>query len=87
MHQIDLYLDGSPLKDEEKLSSRGIGEGGLIYFVVTNKPEPAPKPKKGLGIAAMIKQYDKEKKSVTEAGYEFEQFGLEQFTSEAKRLY
>ena len=55
MQQIDLYLDGSPLKDEEKLSQRGIGEGGLIYFVVSQRPVQPQKPKKGLGIAAMIK--------------------------------
>ena len=69
MQQIDLYLDGSPLKDEEKLSQRGIGEGGLIYFVVSQRPVQPQKPKKGLGIAAMIKEFDKEKKRIDQEGY------------------
>ena len=70
MNQIDLLLDGTPLKDSDKLSDKGIGEGGLIYFVITKRPV-VQQPKKGMGIAAMIKQFDHHKKNITEEGYQF----------------
>lgn len=42
----------------------------MIYFIVGSVPKPKPKPKLG-GIADMIKKFDKEIKSVRDAGYEF----------------
>jgi hypothetical protein len=56
MNQLELYTDGQPLKDNETLAQRKISEGGLIYYVVSQKP--ANKPKKGLGLADMIKTFD-----------------------------
>lgn len=67
MSQIELYIDGEPLKDIETLSQKGITEGSLVYFAVVHKQ--AQKPKKGLGIAAMIKNFDQQIKQVNEEGY------------------
>jgi hypothetical protein len=64
MNQIELYLDGKPLKDNENLSQKGISEGSLVYFAFVQKQ--APKPKKGLGIADMIKNFDNQIKQVNE---------------------
>ena len=61
MSRLQLFLDGSPLQDQEKLSQRGIKEGGLIFFAIAKEQGP-PKPKKGLGLADMIKTFDQKKK-------------------------
>lgn len=55
-----MYLDGATLNDNETLSSRGIKEGSLLYYIKgagQTKPKPVPK-KGGLGIADMIKKID-----------------------------
>jgi hypothetical protein len=51
------------------LAQKGIVEGSLVYFVVAQRQ--APKPKRGLGIADMIKNFDKQIKQINEEGYEF----------------
>lgn len=87
MHRIELYYDSAVLKDSEKLSARGIKEGALLYFVIgAEKPKAVAKPKKGLGIANMIKNFDKQIKSVREEGYEFNHRRVEEFRKEAERL-
>lgn len=87
MHRIELYYDSAVLKDSEKLSARGIKEGALLYFVIgAEKPKTVAKPKKGLGIANMIKNFDKQIKSVREEGYEFNHRRVEEFRKEAERL-
>lgn len=50
----------------------------MIYFIVGSVPKPKPKPKLG-GIADMIKKFDKEIKSVRDAGYEFNHRKAEEF--------
>ena len=67
MNQIELYLDGKPLTDNENLAQKGIVEGSLVYFAVVQRQ--APKPKRGMGIADMIKNFDKQIKQVNEEGY------------------
>jgi hypothetical protein len=69
MSRIELFCDGAPLKDSETIASRGLTASSLLYLSIV--PEAKPKPKKSLGIASMIKKFDKEIKSVGEAGYEF----------------
>jgi hypothetical protein len=60
----------------------------MLYFViVAAKPKAQPKPKTGgLGIAAMIKNFDKQIKSVRDEGYEFHHRRREEFEGEARRL-
>ena len=65
MNQIDLFLDGKPLKDSETLSQKGISQSSLVYFAVVKRQAP----KKGIGIADMIKNFDKQIKQVNEEGY------------------
>ena len=62
-------------------------EGGLLYYrVVQNRPPPAPRqPQKG-GIAAMIKNFDQQIKSVKDQGYEFNHRRVEEFEGQAKKL-
>ena len=67
MNQLELYFDGIVLKDNEKLAQKNIGDGSLLYFNIAQKAPP--KPKGGLGLAAMIRNFDKEQKKITEAGF------------------
>ena len=69
MGQIDLFHDNIPVSDNQKLSQRGIAEGALLFFAVNQRQ--VSKPKKGLGIADMIKTFDKKAKGINEEGYEF----------------
>jgi hypothetical protein len=67
MNRIELFSDGTPLKDTDTVASRGLTASALLYFTIS--PETNAKPKKNLGIASMIKKIDKEIRSVGEAGY------------------
>lgn len=76
--QIQIFFDGKPLADTDKLSSRGIYDGAMLYFVIGAVQKPKPKPKLG-GIAEMIKNFDKQIKSVRDEGYEFHHRRREEF--------
>lgn len=66
--------------DTDTLSSKRVYEGAMIYFIVGSAPKPKPKPKLGV-IAGMIQKFDKEIKSVRDAGYEFHHRKAEEFKS------
>lgn len=57
MNRIELFCDGVPLKDSETVASRGLAGHSLLFFSIS--PEAKPKAKKSLGIASMIKKFDK----------------------------
>lgn len=82
--QLQLYFEGVPLQDNDTLSARKIYEDAVVYFVA-GQPKPKPKPKIG-GIAEMVKNFDKQIKSVRDEGYEFHHRKKEEFEGEAKRL-
>ena len=63
MDQIELYMDGQPLRDNQRLSQRGINEGALVYFAIAKKTQP--KPKTGMGLADMIRGFDKKVKGIS----------------------
>ena len=57
----------------------------MYFAVVQAQPKPKPKPKLG-SIAEMVKNFDKQIKSVRDEGYEFHHRRPEEFEGEAKRL-
>ena len=62
--QLQLFFESVPLQDNDTLSSRRIYEDAIIFFMA-GQPKPKPKPKMG-GIAEMVKNFDKQIKSVRE---------------------
>ena len=55
-----LLFNGQPLQDKDFFNQKGVKENDLIFLMlVTPKPKPAVV---GMGIADMIKNFDKTKK-------------------------
>ncbi|CAM6006120.1 unnamed protein product [Sphagnum balticum] len=55
---LQIYSDGVPLGDQERLNARGVTEGGVVFWQIVQKPKEPARPKRG-GIADMIKTFDK----------------------------
>jgi len=70
-----LYYDGKILQNNVRLNQAGVNDGGLIFLSIATFQQPRmqpaqQQPKKGLGLAAMIKNFDKQVKE--QGGFTFQ---------------
>ena len=70
-----MYYDGKVLQNNVRLNQAGVNDGGLLFLSIATfqqpRMQPAPQqPKKGLGLAAMIKNFDKQVKE--QGGFTFQ---------------